>query len=257
MELTAECSQALQQKDALCGPFWAARILRDAGIDAWDGAAVDEDLLALRAGTTLPGPDAGPLPPGAARRTGYRFELPRVPLEASGTAAGALAAAIESAAGGRLRCLPLRGRFTAERVVAMLDAAAALHGARLLANLRSGGLWGSRPPLEALVAELHGEQVEGPAAEWDVGHYCELELLLRGPGGALVVVHDSYPSLGWEGRHLQPPRAVAAALARGDGREGGVLVVTPAAGARGAAALAASLGLEIGIWDNGSRGEPR
>jgi hypothetical protein len=242
-----------QQKDNLCGPFWAARVLRDAGIETWDGEPVDEDLLALRAGTALPEPDEGPLPPRAPRRRGYRFALPRVPPLASGTAAGALAAAIESAAGESLRCLPVRGGFTADRLVAMLDGAAGLPGARLLANLDTSALWGSRPTLEALVHELRGEQVEGPPPDWEVGHFCELELLVRGPGGGLVVVADSYPSLGLEGRHLQPPRAVAAALRRGDGREGGVLVVTPAAQAAGAEALVRALGLEIGIWDNGTR----
>jgi hypothetical protein len=244
--------EARQQKDNLCGPFWAARILRDAGIEEWGGETIDEDLLALRAGTSLPEPDGGSVPPGAASRTGYRFVLPRVPPERSGTAAGALAATIESAAGGRLRCLPLRGGFTAERVAAMLEGAARLRGARLLANLDTGGLWGSRPAPGALVAELRGEQVEGPPADWGVGHFCELELLVRGAGGALVVVHDSYPSLGLEGRHLQPPRAVAAALRRADGREGGVLVVTPTAEAARAEALARTLGLEIGSWDNGT-----
>ena len=246
----------VQQKDNLCGPFWAARILRDAGIVTWDGETVDEDLLALRAGTALPGPH-GAVPRGAAHRTGYRFELPQVAAEASGTAAAALAAVIESASGESLRCLPIRGGWTGGRVAAMLDAASTLAGARLLANLRTGGFWGSRPPLEALVAELRGEQVDGPAPEWDVGHFCELELLVRGPGGALVLVHDSYPSLGWEGRHLQPPRAVATALGRADGREGGVLVVTPAAKAGDIEALAARLGLEIGFWDNGTSGAPR
>jgi hypothetical protein len=68
-----------------------------------------------------------------------------------------------------------------------------------------------------------------------------------------VSVHDSYPSFGWHGRHLQPPRAVAAALERGDGREGGVLVVTPAARAADAEALARAIGLEVRFWDNGTR----
>src|SRR3989442_1203929 len=125
MATEAFTASAAQQKDNLCGPFWAARVLTDAGIESWDGEQLDDDLVALHAGTLLPEPD------------------------------------------------------------------------------------------------------DGPPADWDVGHFCELELLVRGPGGALVVVHDSYPSFGWGGRHLQPPRAVAAALQRGDGREGGVLAVAP------------------------------
>ena len=239
-----------QQKDNLCGPFWAARVLRDAGIERWDGEELDDDLVALRAGTLLPEPDDGALPPGAESRAGYRFELPRVEPGEAGTSAGSLADAIGAASCGALRCVPLRGAWTEQRVSGLVDG---VHGVRLLANVRTGAFWGSRPPLEALLAELRGERVEGPPADWDVGHFCELELLVRGPGGALVLVHDSYPSLGWSGRHLQPPRAVAAALLRGDGREGGVLAVARPEQVEGIEALGLGLGLELGIWDNGTR----
>jgi hypothetical protein len=242
-------SPAGQQKDNLCGPFWAARLLADAGFERWDGEELDEDLVALRAGTLLPEPDHGSVPSGAESRTGYRFELPRVEPARSGTAAGALAEAIERASGALLRCVPVRGRWTEERVAELVDRAG---GARLLANVRTGAFWGSRPTVDALLAELRGERVEGPPADWDVGHFCELELLLRGPGGALVLVHDSYPSLGWGGRHLQPPRAVAAALLRGDGREGGVLAVAPPEDSGRLEGLTAELGLEVGVWDNGT-----
>ncbi len=242
--------QAAQQKDNLCGPFWAARLLAEAGIETWDGEQLDDDLVALRAGTILPEPDDGSVPSGAESRTGYRFELARAEPDLSGTAAGRLAEAIEGASGGALRCVPMRGAWTEQRVSDLVDGA---RGARLIANVRTGAFWGSRPTFDALLAELRGEPVAGPPADWDVGHFCKLELLVRGPGGALVVVHDSYPSFGWGGRHLQPPRAVAAALLRGDGREGGVLAVARPEHAGYLGALARDLGLEIGIWDNGTR----
>jgi uncharacterized protein DUF6885 len=231
-----------QQKDNLCGPFWAARVLREAGFTEWD-----EDEIALRAGTVLPDPDEGSVPPGAESRTGYRFELPRAAPAAAGTAAGALAAAIEAASGGALHCAPLRGAWDAATVEALLG----LGGVRLLANVRTGLFWGSHPEPELLLAELRGMEVEGPPADWDVGHFCELELLVRGPGGSLVVVHDSYPEFGVGGRHFQPPRIVAAALARGDGREGGVLAVGPETAET--ERLARTLGLDVRIWDNGTR----
>ncbi|MGH7762484.1 MAG: DUF6885 family protein [Candidatus Dormibacteraceae bacterium] len=242
-----------QQKDNLCGPFWAARILNESGFKTWDDEAITEDLVALRAGTLLPeAHDGSDVPPGAVSHVSYRYRLPTAPVEGSGTAAGALAEAIEAASGGRLRCVPLSGEWNAHRVERLVDEAAAL-GSRLLANVRTGRMWASRPPVEILLAELEGRTVVEPEADWDVGHFIELEMLIRGRRGSLVVVHDSYPSLGWQGRHLQPPHAMAAALERGDGREGGVLVIVPQIGLEAATALAAEIGLEVRFWNNGTR----
>lgn len=246
---------ALQQKDNLCGPFQAARVLREAGIASWDGEELDQDLIALRAGTVLPEVEEGPqVPPGAVNFRDYRFELPRAAPAEAGTSAAGLAGAIESASGGALRCIPLRGPWLADAVERLIEAAPPL-GARLLANVSTGPLWGSRPPLEALIAHLDGEELaDPPAPDWRVGHFVELSRIVRGSAGSLVLVVDSYPSLGWLGRHLQPPAAIAAALERDDGREGGVLVVAPAGEAGTVEALAGELSLEIGLWDNGTTG---
>jgi hypothetical protein len=243
-----------QQRDYLCGPFHAARLLRDAGIAKWDGEPVGQDLIAARAGTVLPTIDDEPaVPPRARSLRGYRYDLARGAPAGSGTAAEALAAAIEAAASGSLRCLGLRGAWSAERVERLTEAAPS-RGARLLANLRTGPLWASRPSLATLLAALDGARpADPPPADWDVGHYVELSRLVRGPGAALVLVVDSYPELGWSGHHLQPPAALAAALERGDGREGGVLAAVPAPRAPDVEDLAGELGLEIGFWDNGTR----
>jgi hypothetical protein len=249
----AETSGA-QQKDNLCGPFWAARILNESGFATWDGETIDEDLVALRAGTVLPDihSDTG-VPPGALSRAAYRFELPVAPIEQSGTSARGLIEVIEAASGGELRCVPLRGAWTVDRVERLVDEAREF-GGRLIANLRTGRLWGSHAPMAILLGELEGRPVQDPAADWDVGHFVELKMLLRGPARSLVVVRDSYPSLGREGHHLQPPRVVAAALLRGDGREGGVLVIVPRTRVDAAIALAVELGLDIGAWNNGTGG---
>jgi hypothetical protein len=248
---TVETASA-QQKDNLCGPFWAARILNESGFTTWDREPITEDLVALRAGTVLPeAHDGSDVPPGATTHVSYRHQLPRAPVEQSGTSPGALARAIEAASEGGLRCVPLSGEWNVHRVERLVDEAAGL-GSRLLANVRTGRLWASRPPVDVLLAELEGRPVVDPEADWDVGHFVELEMLIRGPRGSLVVVHDSYPTLGWQGRHLQPPHALAAALERGDGREGGVLVIVPKVGAGAAMALAAEIGLEVRFWNNGT-----
>jgi hypothetical protein len=243
-----------QQKDNLCGAFWGARVLRDHGFVMWDGEEIDEDLVALRAGTVLPeGSPVPSVPPGAVSKTGYRYRLPTVPEAQSGTAAPALVRAIEAASGGALRCVPLRGAWTGVRVQGLMTGVRDLREhPRLIANVRTGRLWGSRPLPQILLDELDGHEVSGPAADWDAGHFVELAALVSGAGGSLVVVRDSYPTLGWQGHHLQPPRVIAAALERGDGREGGVLAIGPAALAGAVESLATELGLEIGAWDNGT-----
>jgi hypothetical protein len=238
-------AESLQQKDFLCGPFQTARILRELGFDA------DEDAIAVAARSLLPDPAPASVPPGTTPKTDYAVDLPRVPPEVAGTAVEPLVAAIDDAGRGELRCLPLRGRWTAERVAALVERGPRV--ARLLANVRTGPFWGTHPPLEVLEAELAGDEREGPPSEWDVGHFCELAGLMRGSGGALVVVRDSYPAFGLAGHHLQPPRAVAAALERGDGREGGVLAIADAARVEDVRRLAEELELEIAAWDNGTR----
>jgi uncharacterized protein DUF6885 len=249
--LTAGESAQHQQKDSLCGPYHAARVLRNAGVTTWNGAPVDQDLVAVHAGASLPRYESGPqVPPGAVSHRDYRHELLRGDPERAGTRAPGLAAAIEEISAGELVSVPFSGQWSPAAVEDLLVGIASL-SVRLIANLRTGLLWGSRPPLEALLAALDGAELsDPPAADWDVGHYVELVQLLRGRGGALVLVQDSYPSLGWNGMHLQPPAAVAAALLRRDGRGGGVLAVAPVAAASAVEELAPKLGLEIEIWDN-------
>jgi hypothetical protein len=231
-----------QQKDNLCGPFCVARIL-----DA------DQDLVALHAGTTLPPPGGPPsVPPGARSSTGYTTELATAPAAESGTSVDGLMRAIRELSGGALESVPVKGNWTAENVTELVDRATA-SGARLIANIRTGRLWGSHASAEQLLAELRGVPAEGPAPDWDVGHFVELNLVVHVRGGSLVVIHDTYPTLGLGGYHVQPPRAIAAALLRGDGREGGILAVVPADQSDAVEALAAELGLRVGAWDNGSR----
>jgi hypothetical protein len=240
-----------QQKNFLCGPYHAARVLRDAGFARWEDEVLDQDLVALHAGTMLPEPGAGPeVPPGAIDLREYRYSLPRVEPELAGTSAPGLAAAIEGLSGGELACVPVSGDWNAAAVEGLVGGVASWD-VRLIANLRTGSLWGSRPPVEALLSVLDGAQTPAtPAADWDVGHFVELVQLLRGRAGALVLVRDSYPSLGWGGLYLQPSPALADALLRGDGREGGVLAVGARETADEVGRLVAELGLQSELWDN-------
>jgi hypothetical protein len=94
--------------------------------------------------------------------------------------------------------------------------------------------------------------VETPPPDWDCGHFLTIAACVGGPGGTLVVLRDTYPQLGWNGYHLQPAGAVAAALERGDGHEGGVLCVCEARVAEALAGRLGEAGFELRHWDNGS-----
>lgn len=67
-----------------------------------------------------------------------------------------------------------------------------------------------------------------------------------------MIVRDTYRQLGWDGYHLQPAGAMAEALERGDGKEGGVLCVCEAAAAGALAGELEGAGFEVRPWDNGS-----
>ena len=245
----------MPQKDGCCGPFWGAMALRAFGIERFEGEAVDQDLLAVESGTTLDeGDPYGALPPHSEPRLDYRLPLPVADTSiGSGTSAYGVAEGIERVGEGRLSVVPVVGPWTAASVESLLDLVAVVApDAVLIANWATRHLWGSRPMPQLILAHLAGQHVEGPPAEWDVGHFANLVALLRGPGGSFVVVRDSYPVLGWEGHHLQPPAAAAAALRRGDGKEGGVLVVVRAPAGDEMKGRLAERGFELRHWDNGT-----
>ena len=248
-ELARLHEKAMPQKDHLCGPFWGALALTAAG------CPTDQDEVALRAGTTLAkGDPAEWLPPGASPRTDYGLPLLSAPDEASsGTSASALARGIEELSERSLRVIPVAGPWTAATVAALVEGAAAkAPECTLIANLRTGRLWGSRPPARLFFDHLLGLPVEAPAPDWDCGHFLAIVAALSGPSDTLVALRDTYQELGWGGYHLQPAEAVAAALERGDGHEGGVLCVCEASAAEAFAGKLEEAGFELRHWDNGT-----
>ncbi len=248
-DLGALYERELPQKDQLCGAFWGALALAAAGYP------VDQDEVALRAGTTLAeGDPSGWLPPGASPRTDYRLGIPVAADEpSSGTSATGVARAVEELSGGTLAVVPVAGPWGADKVTLLVEISAAVAPeCTLVANLRTGRLWGSRPSAALLLDHLLGRPVEAPVADWDCGHFLTVVAVLRGVGGSLIALRDTYPQLGWGGYHLQPSGAVAAALERGDGKEGGVLCVCAAPAAEALSARLAEAGFELRHWDNGT-----
>ena len=239
----------MPQKDQLCGAFWGALTLSAAGL------ATSQEEVALRAGTTLAEGDPGTwLPPGAVPRDDYASPIPVAPDEASaGTSAAGVARSIEELSGGALSVVPVAGPWSAETVASLVGIAAAqAPECALIANLRTGLLWGSRPPARLLFDHLSGRPVEAPPPDWDCGHFLAIAACVKGSGGVLIALRDTYPQLGWGGYHLQPAEAVAAALERGDGHEGGVLCACETQAAGAFAGRLSEAGFELRHWDNGS-----
>lgn len=77
--------------------------------------------------------------------------------------------------------------------------------------------------------------------------------MLDGPVGTLVLVADTYSSLGDAGLHFQPLERVAAALRREDTHPGGLLLVVPATHHHQMRELVTAGGLRAQPWNNGSR----
>jgi hypothetical protein len=247
--LAALHAESMPQKDYLCGCFWGALVLRAAGVE------VDQDTVAAESGTILrEGDPATFVPRGATSRRDYRLPLPATwDPSKGGTAAPALARAIERLAGGRLSVVPVAGPWSAETVVDLVEAAAeTAPGATLVANIRTGPLWGTRPHPSLVLDHLAGRAVDPEPPEWDVGHFVNVVAVLRGPAAAAVVVRDSYATLGADGYHVQPAEAFARALERGDGHEGGVLCVCSSGEADALRGSLSTRGYVLRHWDNGT-----
>ncbi|HYM54706.1 MAG TPA: hypothetical protein VES97_05045 [Solirubrobacteraceae bacterium] len=254
-ELLAVHADELPQRDDLCGAFCGALALRAAGIDERDGEPVDQDTVALAAGSVVcRHTHAGILPYGERGRRDYRVSLPIVEdASVSGTTAAGVVDAVETVSAGRLAAIPYSGPWTGERLGGLFDLALALeHPVTLIANLATRHLWGSRASVNQLLDHLFDGTPQGPPPDWDVGHFSCVVGRASGPGGDLYGVVDTYPSLGSGGLHMQPRERLAAALERRDMPAGGMIVVTLAEEAATVRSGAGALGLVEGIWDNGT-----
>jgi hypothetical protein len=248
-------ARELPQRDDLCGAFCAALALRAAGLEERAGEPVDQDAVALAAGTIVSArsnPEILPL--GEPGRRGYRVSLPTVEDSAvSGTTPAGLVRAMEELSAGQLAAIPYGGPWTAGTLAGVFDLAASLtRPVTLLANVATRHLWGARPRFEQLLDYVLDGAQNGPEPDWDVGHFACVVGRIRGPGGSLYCVADTYPSLGRGGVHLQPEEQLARAIERRDMPAGGMIVVASAEDAQAVRSGAAAVGLLESLWDNGT-----
>jgi hypothetical protein len=254
-ELLAVHARELPQRDDLCGAFCGALALRAAGIEEHHGEPLDQDAVALAAGSIVSGlREPGTLPYGERGRRDYRLRIPSIEdSDLSGTTAAGLLDAIASLSGGRLEAIPYAGPWSPHTLTGLFELVAALERpVTLVANFATHHLWGARPTVNQLLGYLFCGEQDGPPADWDVGHFACVFARVRGPRGSLYGVADTYPALGDGGVHMQPQEHLARALERRDMPAGGMFVVVDARDAVGVRAGATAVGLAEGLWDNGT-----
>jgi hypothetical protein len=254
-ELLAVHARELPQRDDLCGAFCGALALRAAGVAEHGGAPLDQDEVALAAGSVVAGARAaGVLPHGEPGRRDYRVSLPSIDdPDLSGTTAAGLLEAIVHLGAGALVAIPYTGPWTTNTLAGLFDLGCACERpVTLVANLATRHLWGGHASINQLLAYLFDGELHGPEPDWDVGHFACVVARVQGPAGSLYAVADTYPTLGDGGVHMQPQERLATALERRDMPAGGMIVVVSAEDAAAVRAGAEALGLREGLWDNGT-----
>jgi hypothetical protein len=254
-ELLERHALELPQRDDLCGAFCGALALGAAGFVDRGGEPVDQDAVALEAGSIVSGiRESGVLPHGEPGRRDYRIALPQIEdSDLSGTTAAGLLEAIVRLSSDELAVIPYKGPWDARTLEGLFDAAASLERpTTLVANFATHHLWGGRPSVNQLLGYLFEGTQDGPPPDWDVGHFACVFGRVRGPRGSLYGIADTYPALGIGGVHLQPQERLAAALDRRDMPAGGMLVVVSAGDAETVRSGANAVGLIEGMWDNGT-----
>jgi hypothetical protein len=245
----------LPQRDDLCGAFCGALALRAAGIDGRLGEPLDQDSVALAAGTIVSRvPDGSSLPHDERGRRDYRITPPFIEdASVSGTTAGGLTGAIDELSGERSQAIPFGGPWSAETLDGLFELALACRQpVTLIANVATRHLWGGAARPDQLLGYLLEGELDGPPADWDVGHFVCVFGRALGPGGSVYGVADTYPSLGRDGVHLQPRELLATALQRPGSAPGGMIAVVSSQDAAALRSGAGELGLIEGPWDNGT-----
>ena len=244
--LLEQARAEMPQKDECCGAFVTVVALRANGFEVRD-----QDEAAVAAGIRLrvEGAPKG-RPPHEKARDDYRVSLPRAENpDESGASARGVVNAIEALSGGRLRAIPACGEWTVTSLGDLLRGLCEVPRVAVVANVDTAEFGAHDTPATAFRDYLDGGLPPLWNSRWQVGHFTLLAGMATGPGGTLVSVMDSYPSLGDRGLHLQPLDRVALSLRRARlGRPGGLLLVVDEAGTEPARGLVTAAGLRATPW---------
>jgi hypothetical protein len=207
----------------------------------------------------------------AAALTAHGREWYRYPVRwsadpvASGTSPAGVARAVEAATAGSWVAMPVAARDEAGdeqldedrwcRLLEALKVRAAAWRWHAIFNYESDQML--RPDdARYTVANLAAADVLDriPRDVWGVGHFVGLAGLWRmgGDGPWWLLLLDTYKHRGFEGYQPQPAELMRRAMARTDGREGGMLLILPRGHVARAESMLAGLGISDRMWSNGS-----
>ena len=88
--------------------------------------------------------------------------------------------------------------------------------------------------------------------KWNVGHFVGFAGVVEFENSRWLIIRDTYKNYGFNGYHLQPEEYVRKALLRGDGREGGIMLVVKSEKKEKIEKSIVEMGLKVELWDNGS-----
>lgn len=276
LEIHREYLSELDQKESLCGAFAAAYILRGLGYRSHRGEVVDQDYVAYIARVNVDSRDleklkrlkleVARLPREEAeeimrrnRDIWYKFDdLPTTlrPHELGASPEGVIHA-IHEISMSELRAIPVKTvsktegeLLTEDKMMILLDIIrrSGEYDAQFILNLNMRHLLDSEKILRLSEKLLLGEEFQEIFRE-SVGHYIGCGGLIEVDDRCFLILRETYRRYGV---HLQPAEYVRRALLRGDGREGGVIIVVPANLEEKVRGMLLDRRFRLEIWDNGS-----
>jgi hypothetical protein len=276
LSIHEEYLKELDQKENFCGAFTAAYILRGLGYRTCRNEIVDQDYVAYLARVNVDPSDIEKLrvlkreieslPEEAARELcgkyrsiWYRFnDLPTTQKpEELGASPEGIIYAIQEVTMSKLKAIPVKtfsktdgNLLSKDRMNVLLEILkeSEKYGVQAILNLNTKHLLDSEkiPRLsEKLLLRERFEEVFRDS----VGHYVGYAGLIEVDSEPLIIIRETYRRYGV---HLQPAEHVRKALIRGDGREGGIIIIVPFEVEGELKSILLENDFKIEIWDNGS-----
>ena len=271
-----EYLKELDQKENLCGAFTASYILRGLGYKTCRNEIVDQDYVAYLARVNVDPSDIEKLRilkkeieslPRVSveelskryRSIWYRFEdLPTTQKsEELGASPEGIIHAIHEVAMSRLKAIPVKtfskidgNLLTKEKMDILLNMLkeSEKYGVQAILNLNTKHLLDSEKIPKLSEKLLLRERFEEVFRE-SVGHYVGYAGLIEVDSEPLIIIRETYRRYGV---HLQPADYVMKALLRGDGREGGIILIVPSEVEGKLKSILLENGFKVELWDNGS-----